>query len=159
MIASLQPDGETSYSYSSYYTFLSTKNFVNRSSDTLTTESWLLVSNASTGQIRNGGFETRAYKPGDSMVDLCASPDYFSLCGWEVKSAPIDYLNTGIVPSANGSYSVHLNSDVVTGYSAASISQTFRTESGKYYTLSFYSTAFPPNVTVPGSRPSFDRLH
>ncbi|CAM6117308.1 unnamed protein product [Calypogeia fissa] len=56
---------------------------------------------------------------------------------WE----PFVMFKDGMLPPANGSYSIHLGP-------TGSISQTFRTEKGKEYSLSFYFTWLPPAAAI-----------
>ncbi|CAM6129573.1 unnamed protein product [Calypogeia fissa] len=144
-------------SYTSNFTFLPTTNFV-RSTDLFTTEGLLQISNSSSGAggqiISNGGFDNSTILAG---ADIGASawnqsyPSYFALCGWVIDYGPIDYVNSALLQAQSGKYSIHLNTHTDVNHNG-SISQTFRTEVGTEYVLSFFVTGFPPVLTIPSRK-------
>ncbi|CAM6108429.1 unnamed protein product [Calypogeia fissa] len=147
-IASTAPDNPSVGSYTSSFTFLSTKNWVDNSSidiesNTLITEGLVQIANLPQDQISNGGFEMCTYTDvGPSFRNSDnVTTSYFPFCGWVIHNRAILYVKDGMLPPANGSYSIHLGP-------TGSISQTFRTEKGKEYSLSFYFTWLPPAAAI-----------
>nr|WP_315261319.1 choice-of-anchor C family protein [uncultured Duganella sp.] len=89
---------------------------------------------ASTAQsselIDNGGFESD-YHPG-SFIELSSG-----LSGWTITAGSVDLIN-GYWQAAGGSYSIDLN-----GGSAATLSQSFATNIGQLYNVSFSMAGNP----------------
>jgi len=76
--------------------------------------------------ITNGGFENSSFS--GTFQNIGAGN---GLSGWTIESGSVDLINTYWQP-ASGNYSLDLN-----GNSAAVIAQSFATEVGKTYTVTF----------------------
>jgi choice-of-anchor C domain-containing protein len=84
--------------------------------------------------IINGGFESSANAFAGSFMTY-----YTGLDGWTINTGSVDLINTYWAPAA-GNFSLDLN-----GEGSASISQSFITEIGKTYNVSFSMAGNPDN--------------
>jgi choice-of-anchor C domain-containing protein len=90
------------------------------------------VAHAAVELINNGGFESPVNAFSGSFITLGSGLD-----GWNIDSGSVDLIKTYWAP-ASGNYSLDLN-----GGSAGSISQSFATQIGLTYTVSFSMAGNP----------------
>lgn len=95
--------------------------------------------------ITNGSFETGTSLP--------VSPNWYrtlltgstSMTGWTVTSGSVDWIHTNHFDPSVGSLCIDLNGNSIGG----SIAQSFSTDAGRLYTLSFDMSGNPDNLTEP----------
>jgi choice-of-anchor C domain-containing protein len=92
------------------------------------------AAHAATEMIVNGGFESPVNAFAGSFMTFASGLD-----GWTINYGSVDLINSYWAPAA-GSYSLDLN-----GGSAGAISQSFATEIGKTYNVSFMMAGNPDN--------------
>jgi choice-of-anchor C domain-containing protein len=92
--------------------------------------------------LTNGSFETGAYVDGGSGFEQLNAGDT-SLDGWTVDAGSVDWI-ANYWPAQDGSMSIDMS-----GADAGTISQTFATTIGNFYSVSFFlsgNPAGPPTV-------------
>ncbi|MER6367400.1 choice-of-anchor C family protein [Streptomyces mirabilis] len=97
-----------------------------------------VAARAATTAISNGSFETPIARP---ILSFGAGQ---AIGQWQVESGTVDLLGKGFWQAAEGDQSVDLN-----GYTAGVLSQTFMTEPGTKYTVTYSLSgdpAGPPTV-------------
>jgi choice-of-anchor C domain-containing protein len=96
--------------------------------------------------IGNGGFEVPV-TPSGGFTTLVA-PDPVSMAPWNLTGGSVDVVNNGYWPAFQGLNSLDLN-----GFTPGTISQTFGTNAGQAYNLSFW---YANNADNPGLNPTAD---
>ena len=99
---------------------------------------------AAVNLISNGSFEFGTNDAGNPGFSTIPGDSGASINNWTVGGS-VDWIN-GYWQAQDGTHSIDLN-----GTSIGSIQQTIATVAGQTYTLSFYVSANPDNVSNPGS--------